>query len=545
MSPGGKKNYKVRTGARTASKGLEKELKRKAKRLSQDPSLALPKCTVDVPYFKGLKKRLEEIQKHQDNKKALETASKKGDRLARAYAGTLLLLHEDKIPYLAVFKAPFGDVGYALRGSTSKEKLVGIQNYDNPRIKMMAYLEEVKKKKLFMFVTENEVICTGTDPKPPKEVLDPLPKRLGKGMKLSGKVIHSPDLKPGIVEKREPWKEPYLVVRWESANIEMARSLSFSLQNKDNTFATCASYMATDRISRYFSVDVMVRPKCDKGKGCVCDPPERVEKKESFLRRIGRVKESTSIEEYMEGKMMDHRLIEKEIDSYHQKLEEAGETVYIVGNTCYGSDPKRMLGSLTLTGEEKKALESFLSHAIGPIIAPDPSANKIMEPKWKDVGEEVLVDLIGNKNVSKKVFEKFPTPRYQPMNIIQEAKYRMEEKRVRKELPEPKDPPRMIEFAYECSIAYLVRGEEGASRIVEKFTDDDIKVKAAKFAFVKGLNLTRSAGWSYTTHEIGYAEGLDEIVKELVTEEHDTFRRGIVSLWKATGSTKPLEWKKK
>jgi hypothetical protein len=302
--------------------------------------------------------------------------------------------------------------------------------------------------------------------------------------------------------------------------------------------------MATDRISKYFTVQVIVRPKCEKGKGCVCDPPEKVEKKESFLRRLGKVKEATSIEEYMEGKMMDHRLIEKEIDAYHLKLEEAGETVYIIANTCYGSDPKKMLDSLTLTNEERKALESFLSHAKGPIIAPDPSANKIMEPKWKEVGEKVLVDLIGNKNVSKKVFDQFPTPRYQPMNIIQEAKYRMEEKRIRKELPVPKDPPRMMEFAYECAISYLVRGEEGASKIVEKFNDDDIKVKAAKFAFVKGLNLTRSAGWSYTTHEMGYAEGLDKIVKEFVREDPNEFRKGMDRLWKATGSTKPLEWKK-
>ncbi|RLF66759.1 MAG: hypothetical protein DRN57_06420, partial [Thermoplasmata archaeon] len=216
MSPvGRKKNYKVRTGARTASKGLEKELKRKARRLAQDPTLALPRCTVDVPLFRNLEKKLRDIQSRKDSRSYLEKAAKSGDKLARAYAGALLLNHEDKIQYLAVMRTPFGDVGYALRGSTTKEKLAGIQNYDNPRIKMMAFLEEVKKKKLFMFVTDNEVICTGKDPKPPKEVLDPLPKRLGKGMKRVGNTIISPDLEPGIVSKRLPFREPYLVVRWE------------------------------------------------------------------------------------------------------------------------------------------------------------------------------------------------------------------------------------------------------------------------------------------------------------------------------------------
>ncbi|MGA1873434.1 MAG: hypothetical protein ACMUHY_07150 [Thermoplasmatota archaeon] len=543
MSPGRKKNYRVRTGARTASKGLEKELKRKAKRLSQDPSLALPKCTVDVPYFRSIEKKLKDVQKLKDNRKSLEKASKKGDRLVRAYAATLLLLHEEKIPYLAVFRSPFGDVGYALRGETSKEKLVGIQNYDNPRIKMMAFLEEVKKKKLFMFVTEDEVICTGSDPKPPREVIEPLPKRLGKGMKRKGDIIHSPDLDPAVVEKIGPWKEPYLVVSWDSAGIKMARSLSFSLQNQDNTFATCASYMATDRISKHFTVTVNVRPICEAKGSCPCDPPKKEEKKESFITRLGKVKEPTSVEEYMEGKMMDHRLIEKELDSYRGRLEEVGETVYIISNKCYGSDHEAVMSSLTLTKEERQALKSFFSHARGPLIAQDPSANKIMEPSWKEVGENVLVDLIGNKKISKDVFSSYPTPRYQPMTIIQEGRYRIEEAEMRKKLPVPKDPPRMIEFAYECALAYLVRGEEGASKIVERYQDDDIKLKAAKYAFVKGLNLTRSAGWSYTTHEMGYAQGLDEIVVELAREDPSKFKEGLTRLWKATGSTKELRWK--
>ncbi|MBN1539464.1 MAG: hypothetical protein JW939_04910 [Candidatus Thermoplasmatota archaeon] len=540
---GGRKNYKVRTGARTASKGLEKELKRKAKRLSQEPSLALPRCTVSVPYFSRIEKKLREVSRLKDNKKALEKASKKGDKLVRAYAATLLLLHEEKITYLAVFKSPFGDVGYAHRGETSKEKLVGIQNYDNPRIKMMAYLEEVKKKKLFMFVTENEVLCTGANPKPPPEVIDALPKRLGKGMKRSGDVIHPPGLGASTVQKGEPWKEPYLVVSWDPAGIVMAKNLTYTQQNQDNTFATCASYMATDKISKHFTVKVNVRPVCDHGKDCPCDPPEKEEKKESFLLRLGKVKEPTSVELYLEGKVMDHRLIEKELEDYRKRLEDVGRTVYIISNKCYGSDHEAVMSSLSLTKDEKEALSSFFSHASGPIISSDPTANKIMEPFWKGVGEKVLNDLIGNEKISKKVFQSFPTPRYQPMTIIQEATYRIEESKMRKKLPSPKDPPRMIEFAYECAIAYLVRGGEGASKVVERYGDDDIKVKAAKYAFVKGLNLTRSAGWSYTTHEVGYAQGLDEIVLELTRDDPEMFRRGLTRLWKATGSTKDLKWK--
>ncbi|MEA3559383.1 MAG: hypothetical protein U9R75_09040, partial [Candidatus Thermoplasmatota archaeon] len=189
-------------------------------------------------------------------------------------------------------------------------------------------------------------------------------------------------------------------------------------------------------------------------------------------------------------------------------------------------------------------LEVFLKHANGPIISSDPTANKIMEPFWTDVGKEVLIEIVKNKKVSADVFKQYPTPRYQPMIIIQEAEFRVEESRVRKKLPLPRDPPKMIEFAYECAIAFLVRGKEGASKVVEAHSGGDIKLKAAKYAFVKALNLTKSAGWSYTTHEMGYAQGLDTIVEDLAKEEPKAFKEGLTRLWKATGSTKELKWER-
>ncbi len=541
MSPvGRKKNYKVRTGARTASKGLEKELKRKAKRLAQDPSLVLPKCTQSVPYFKSLEKKLKDIQGHKDNRNALEKASKKGDRLARAYAGTLLLNHEDKIQYLAVLRTPFGDIGYALRGSTSREKLAGVQNYDNPKIKMMAYLEEVKKKKLFMFITEDEVICTGKDPKPPKEVLEPLPKRLGKELKRTGKIIHSRDIDPKKVEKREPASEPYLVVRWVPAELDMARTLTHARQNEDNMYATCATYMATDRISKHFEVDVIVTPVCDRGSSCPCHPPTKQEEKMGFLERLGKVKPPTNTENYLEGKMMDHRLIEKERGEYEERLREVGNTVYIIGNICHGDSPEELLKKLKLKGDELKILKRFLEMAEGPIISEDPSPNRIMTPFWDEIGLELLKDIVKNEKIATSVFKEYPVPRYQPLTVIDEAKYLLEEKRVRDLLPKPKDPPRMIQFAYECAIAYIVRGEAGASKVLDTFSGEEIKLKAAKYAFVKHLDLAKTSGWSYTTHEVGYAQGMDEIVERIITEDPEGFKNGLRELWKATGSTKDL-----
>ena len=543
MARRGKKSYRVRTSARTASKGLEKELKMKAKKLARDPSLILPRCTVNVPYFNKLEKKLKSVQEYKDDRSKLVKYSKKGDRLVRAYAGTLLLLHEEKISYLAVFPSPFGEVGFAMRGTTDKEKLVGVQNYDDPRLKMMAYLKDVKKKKLFLFITDDELICTGDDPKPPKVVIDQLPKRIKGDVKRKGNIIFSKDLDPNTVEKRGPSKEPYLTVRWEPADITIAKSLTFARQNEDNTFATCAQYMASTKISNYFSVEAVVKPICDRGKKCPCNPPPKKEEKLSFIERLGKVKPPTNEETYLEGKLMDHRLIEKEWDDYHQRLIEVGETVYIVGNICYGGDRKKLIDSLDPSPEERKVFKIFLKLHSGPIISPETSVNRIIAPHWEEIGKELLKEILGDEKTAERIYKKYPVPRYQPMTVVEEGKFLLEEKRIRSKLPKPVDPHPMIEFAYECAIAYLVRGKNGASKVLKRFPGDDIKLKAAKYAFVEHLGLSKTSGWSYTTHEVGYAQGMDTIVDKIVTEDPKTFREGLRRLWKATGSTVDLKFK--
>ena len=65
----------------------------------------------------------------------------RGDLLARAYAGTLLLASEGKAPYLAPFSTPFGNVTFAFRGKTRKEKLVAVQHFDEPKWLLLGVLD--------------------------------------------------------------------------------------------------------------------------------------------------------------------------------------------------------------------------------------------------------------------------------------------------------------------------------------------------------------------------------------------------------------------
>ena len=254
------------------------------------------------------------------------------------------------------------------------------------------------------------------------------------------------------------------------------------------------------------------------------------------------MKEPTDTDKYLQGKIMDHRFIEREREAYEARLKEVGRTVYIVENRCYGESKEKLISALDPDEEERRVLDLFLDEHSGPIISSDRSVNLLMAPFWEEVGPGVLKKRLGDKKVASSVFKKYPVPRYQPMTVVQEGLFHIEERNVRKTLPELIDPPEMIAFAYECAVAYLVRGKGGASRILERFRGDEIKLKAAKYAFVKHLDLEKTSGWSYTTHEMGYAQGLDEIVARIVTRDPDGFRKGLIELWKATGSTKELQF---
>jgi len=102
-----KKMRRMRTFARTASKSMEKQLVENAKQLKKDPYLILPDYDdkFSEVLFKKIKKNIEKVERFKDDSAKLEKLSKKKN-LAGALAGTLLIAHSEKAPYLAVAKFP-------------------------------------------------------------------------------------------------------------------------------------------------------------------------------------------------------------------------------------------------------------------------------------------------------------------------------------------------------------------------------------------------------------------------------------------------------
>ena len=123
----------MRTFARTASKSMEKKLVDNAKELIEDPYVILPdyEDNYSRKHFGKIRKSLEKVHRFNDDTDKLEKLSKKRG-LDGALAGTLLIAHSEKAPYLAVAKFSTGDITYAQRGNADKEKLIAVQHFDDP-----------------------------------------------------------------------------------------------------------------------------------------------------------------------------------------------------------------------------------------------------------------------------------------------------------------------------------------------------------------------------------------------------------------------------
>src|SRR5512137_1261368 len=183
---------RLRVKARITSKVQEKDLREKARMLMDDYELILPDCAEDCGScpFKKTRVRLEKISRFKDDPAKLAGFAKRGDKLARAYAATIGIVHEEKTPYLAPATYPGGTITYAMRGKTDKEKLIGVQNFDSPKWRVLSVIDLVNKG-LHFYSWEDSFVCTGRNASPPDDYVKHAAEAVGAG-KLVGEVYSCP-----------------------------------------------------------------------------------------------------------------------------------------------------------------------------------------------------------------------------------------------------------------------------------------------------------------------------------------------------------------
>ena len=508
-----KKIRRVRTFARTATKSQEKHLIENAKKLLENPYVVLPECTDTSceKYFIKIRRRLEKIHRFKDDADKLEKlANKKG--LEGALAGTLLLAISEKAPYLGVFKFPTGDITYAQRGKAEKEKLIAVQHFDDPVLRLLGIKDIAFKKGLHVYSWGKQFVCSGRAAKPPKEFVE---FTIGKlGLSYKNDVCSCSHVDQKKVKNKELLKKYYLRILWKSTGAIIAICKDCAKSTK-NTMFNISKYMLTPDLSNDFEIDVVA---------------EVIKQKDSTSQQ-----ETLHLKEYLSGKLTDYEFINKNVKSREEEITQSDEKILVLNGVSYGSDIKGFIDTLKPKKYEREALEYILEQIDEPLVVSDTTPNKILEMYWDTYGKEYIESVIDDKKMADSFFKLDDTPS-NILTVVFEYKQRQN---VLSQLPHFESLPPLATFADNIARTYRTFGKKNALGEIKKRPDSP-KGRSLAYAFLLAFDKEKDTKWKYSKDEIEYGEFLMQYAKGLLEAEPKKYKKTLQELLTNSGSNEKI-----
>jgi hypothetical protein len=167
----GQKQQRLRLrGTKRASQNIQKRLRHNLDLLVATPEIALPEMKWDgrLPWGRAdpVTKTLREVAKVLDKRHYISwlnkrMMSKRGDAVAKAWAGALAAAHDDDISLVGTFNHPvYGNSSFVRKGDARPILAVGVQNHRNARLRLLTW-EGHARKGWFFFSWSGGFVCTG------------------------------------------------------------------------------------------------------------------------------------------------------------------------------------------------------------------------------------------------------------------------------------------------------------------------------------------------------------------------------------------------
>ena len=184
--PGKKRQRAKMRGTKQANEATAKKLARELGQFRENPRSHLPAMAFSGklrwgrtdPVTKTLSE-IEKIIKKKDDLKWLQKRmmAKRGDDVAKAFAGSLHASHDEQFTMVGQFNSTsFGSGSYVRRGDGKPGYMAGIQNYGNLTLRMLPW-EDHAKRGMYFFSWDGGFVCTGPIPDPPEAWLEDVLKR--------------------------------------------------------------------------------------------------------------------------------------------------------------------------------------------------------------------------------------------------------------------------------------------------------------------------------------------------------------------------------
>jgi len=508
-----KKPKLMRTFARTAAKSVEKNLVDNAKKLKENPYLFLPdyddkqsrKC------FDKIKKSLDKVSRFSDDLKKLEKLSNKRD-FNGALAGTLLIAHSEKAPYLAVADFKTGAITYAQRGRSDKEKLISVQHFDDPVLRLFGIKDKVLKRKLHIYSWDDGFVSTGLEAKPPKEFVSFIIKKIG--LTSQNGVVTCGHIDPEIAKNKKVSKKNCLRIDWRSADVIFAICEECA-KSRNNTIFNITKYLLEPKLSNDFLIEVVG----------------------GYIKQIDeKLGQTQGLNEYLSGDLTDIEFIKKNVKHQEESIKVSDKKMLVLDGTNYGTDVGQFIQALRPNKFEKEGLELVLEQIDEPVVLNNVTPNKLLERFWKAHGLDAINSIIEDEEMAKKFFMLEDTP----SNILELVFNYKERQQILSQLPKYDSLQPLSKFIDNVVRTYKTFGEREALLEIKKRPDNP-KGKSIAYAFLLVFGKAGDRKWQYSQIEIEYGAFLKECTKKLLNSEPNEYHKYFKELLASSGSSEDID----
>ncbi len=398
----GDKNRKKRIrmrGIKKASKEIQQRLYRNLEALLDDPEIFLPEIRAELgkPRKDAVAATLKEVdsvsQKRHDRRWLTKRMTKRrGDLVCRSLAGSLLAAGDANISTVSVYNSPiYGTTSYVRRGNGKQSHMVGIQNFTNPRMRLLVWDDHAKAGNWF-FSWHGGFVCSGKEPKAPPEWVDECLDSAS--IDLSGDDVRwSRGLEREVVESARITDSGWVRLSFDEVVVGITGS-ALAKTAEDPFIASVALGMMPPKLSAVARAEWMWRPQGWPDEMAL--PEEGCEKLDEVLLA------------WMNLALPDDKLARACKNSILGSIEEG----YIAGSHWFAPDARSdFLGHLQGGDVEREALAAILDSLDGGarvrsdgtildmenevIRFEDSACHPVLVALWPEHGMEVLESMFG------------------------------------------------------------------------------------------------------------------------------------------------------
>ena len=487
-------------GARHTPKRLESDILDRSKDIWTNPGILRPKCagTCRKCVFDKTFALIGRLDGIKDDYKALEKAATKGgDEIFKACAGTMSLYAAGGIPYLASARIAGEVIPFAIRGTVGNDKLIGAQYFTDPKMRLLLYNSFAKKNKMHLYSFDDQLVCSNVPNMPEDYLLDTF--------------WESPYEFPDDSAKCGHDIEGVLVLRIKSLNDEI------------RICRNCAKDVSSLQyiLSRLIAVDPMD------------DIEVYVEHKYSKDEKGGKdYVTGDLLKQYIMGQVNDRMLISVVLKDKLNELKKHDVATYIIGSKNYGSSLDAFLDDLKGSDTEKNGLKAFLKDNPIPIVTRSDRASEALGLIWENRYKEII-----SAFTSPAVAERMgDVSKMNPSQMLSNANIQFMSEGVVAKLPVFNKPGAVTKVADRLAKAVKVGGEPLLRKEIDAAAIKDYKSRSVARAFIMAVSSNESAGWKYSAEEEDFAKYLMPFVKQIIDTEGEDYRNAMNTLLTASGS---------